>query len=84
MAFRTAPQCPIAVPPLPDSLPQISTSRNPYGVVLARSEVPLYPGELETLIATLMVDIYQLSLTGVGKDGKMRLVTLECRAVGTL
>ncbi len=42
--------------------------------------VPLYYSELETMIATLMEDIYQLSLTSADNDRKMRLVALECRA----
>ena len=42
--------------------------------------VPLYYSELEATIATLMEDIYQLSLTGADNDRKMRLVTLEYRA----
>ena len=42
--------------------------------------VPLYFGNLETMIATLMEDIYQLSQTGADNDRKMRLVALEYRA----
>lgn len=42
--------------------------------------VQLYHRELEVMIATLMEDIYQLSLTGTDNARKMRLVALECRA----
>ena len=42
--------------------------------------VPLYYGDLETMIATLMEDIYQFSLTGADNGRKMRLVALEYRA----
>ena len=42
--------------------------------------VPLYYGDLETMIATLMEDIYQLSLTAADSDRKMRLIALEYRA----
>ena len=42
--------------------------------------VPLYYGDLETMITTLTEDIYQLSLTGADNDRKMQLVALEYRA----
>ncbi len=42
--------------------------------------VPLYYGDVEPMIATLMAHIYQLSLTGADNDRKMRLVALEYRA----
>ena len=47
------------------------------GLEQESENVPSYSGELERMIATLMDEVYVLSLTGEDNERKMRLVALS-------